>query len=235
MTVDGLEVQYFYTFQGDTFMKSFRRPSPLVILCSCLFLACALLDNFSQAQAKPRDKGRWDSKYDQEKYIFGKNPVSFLKDNVHLLPKGKALDLAMGEGRNGVYLATEGFDVKGVDISAKGLEKAHRLAEEFSVSIITEVVDLESVQLEENAYDVILCMYYMQRDLVPQIKKALKPGGMAVVETYNVDYLKYSGFNPKYLLKTNELLQWFNDYKIIRYQAFDDGREAYSSIIAQKP
>lgn len=184
--------------------------------------------------AKPRDKERWDKKYSTEAFIFGKEPVPFLRQNIHLLPKGKALDIAIGEGRNGVFLATQGYEVVGLDISPKGLAKAHQLAKQNGVTIETRVVDLENHQLEKNAYDVILLMYYMQRDLWPQINDALKPGGMAIIETYNVDHLKHQKFNPKWLLKTNELLGAFKDMKIIRYQAYEDDNQAYSSIIVQK-
>ena len=59
------------------------------------------------------------------------------------------LDIAMGEGRNGVYLATKGFDVIGVDISEKGLQKAHQLANELNTKIETRVVDLENYHLEK--------------------------------------------------------------------------------------
>ena len=185
--------------------------------------------------AKPNDKTRWDSKYDTDKFIFGKRPIRFLVNNFHLLPKGRTLDIAMGEGRNGVYLATKGFDVVGVDISEKGLQKAHQLANELNTKIETRVVDLENYQLEKNAYDLVICTYYLQRDLFPQMMDAVKPGGMVLVETYNMDYLNYSQFNKNYLLKTNELLEVFKDFKIIRYQSFDNGKEAYSSIIAQRP
>lgn len=185
--------------------------------------------------AKPNDKTRWDSKYDTNKFIFGKRPIRFLVNNFHLLPKGRTLDIAMGEGRNGVYLATKGFDVIGVDISEKGLQKAHQLANELNTKIETRVVDLENYHLKKNAYDLVICTYYLQRDLFPQMMDAVKPGGMVLVETYNMDYLNYSQFNKNYLLKTNELLEVFKDFKIIRYQSFDNGKEAYSSIIAQRP
>ena len=141
----------------------------------------------------------------------------------------------MGEGRNGVYLATQGFNVIGLDISEKGLEKAHRLAKKNNVTIKTRVVDLESFQIEPNTYDVILCSYYMQKDLFKQFQSGLKPGGMIVVETYNVDYLNYARFSRQWALKTNELLDIFKSLRVIRYQDYDDGKEAYSSIIAQKP
>lgn len=192
--------------------------------------------DLSPAVAKPEDQERWDAKYDTEDYIFGTEPAPFLKAQVNLLPKGKALDIAMGEGRNGVFLATHGFKVRGVDISPVGLSKAQDLAEKHGVKIETQVVDLETYQLMPNSYEVILCLYYMQRSLIPQIKQALKPGGMAVVETYTLEHLKYRPeFNRQYLLETNELLRWFGDLKVLRYQFVDDGKAAYASILVQKP
>ena len=211
-------------------MKSFRDQKRIA-----LFTALLILGFSYTVLAHPEDKDRWDNKYNTEDYLFGVKPVPFLVENIHLLPKGKVLDIAMGEGRNGVYLATQGFEVVGLDISAKGLIKAHRLAEKHNVTIETRVVDLEGFTLESNTYDVILCTYYMQRDLFKQFQSALKPGGMIVVETYNVDYLKYARFSRKWALDTNELLDIFKDMRVIRYQDYDDGKEAYSSIIALKP
>lgn len=210
-------------------MKIFQHPKYIAVL-TALFFICTV----SSALAKPKDKDRWNSKYETEVYLFGEKPIPFLVENVHLLPKGKVLDIAMGEGRNGVYLATQGFEVLGLDISEKGLEKAHNLAKKNNVTIETKVVDLESFTLEPNSYDVILCTYYMQKDLFKQFQSALKPGGMIVVETYNVDYLKYVQFSRKWALDTNELLDIFEGLRVIRYQDYDDGKEAYSSIIAQK-
>ncbi len=206
-----------------------RRSKALILLAATLLVGGA-------ADAKPADQERWDSKYDTQAYIFGTEPVRFLAEHVHLLPKGKALDLAMGEGRNGVFLAKQGFQVLGLDISEKGLSKARKLAEAQGVSIETKVVDLETYELEKDAYDVIVCTYYLQRSLFPQIKAALKRGGMAVVETYTLRHQKY---NPKmkaeYLLREDELPELFNGFKVITYQTVDDGESAYASIIVQKP
>ena len=189
----------------------------------------------SPADSKPKDKDRWNKKYDTEVYLFGEKPIPFLVDNIHILKKGKALDVAMGEGRNGVYLATQGFDVTGLDISEKGLEKAHALAAKNNVKIKTQVVDLETVEFEPDSYDLIICTYYMNRGLFKKFYDALKPEGMVLVETYNIDYLKYREFNAKWALNTNELLDIFKEMRIYRYRDYDDAREAYSSIIAQKP
>ena len=212
-----------------SYLSSFLERSQIFILVM-LFSLIAPAD----VLAAQKDQSRWDKHYDIEEFLFGTEPIHFLKENINLLPKGKALDLAMGEGRNGVYLATQGFDVLGLDISPLGLNKAHKLAKHHNVKIKTQVVDLEEYQLKRNAYDVIICTYYMQRDLFHQAKESLKPGGMILIETYNIDYLNYASFSKKYLLEHNELLEIFKDFKIIRYQAYDDGKEAYSSIIAQK-
>ena len=188
------------------------------------------------AEAAPEDKERWDKKYETEQYISGKEPIAFLQENLSLLPQGKALDIAMGEGRNGVYLATQGFMVTGLDISAVGLKKAEALARAHGTQIETKVVDLETYQLPAGRYDVIVCSYYLQRDLFPQIVHSLKPGGMAIIETFTHDHLKYRPiFPPQYLLDRNELLGHCKDLTILRYQVVDTGQAVYASILVQKP
>jgi len=201
----------------------------------CLATTIALF-TISVGEAATKDKERWDRKYDTTQYIFGKTPIAFLQEHLHLLPKGKTLDIAMGEGRNGVFLAAKGFNVTGIDISETGLKKAHTLAKAHGVTIETKVVDLETYQLPAETYDVIICTYYLQQDLFPQIIQALKPGGMVVMETYTLDHLKYRARFPRqFLLKPNELLQHFEDLTILQYQMRDDGQAAYASILAQKP
>jgi len=219
-------------------IASWRNPQAFfhrTIAILCLATAFAFL-TISVGEAATKDKDRWNRKYDNERYLFGKTPIAFLKEHLHLLPKGNALDIAMGEGRNGVFLATKGFQVTGIDISETGLKKAETLAKEQGVSIETKVVDLEQYQLRSETYDVILCTYYLQRNLFPQMIKALKPGGMVLVETYTMEHLKYRAhFKPQYLLQPNELLDHFTDLTILQYQVRDDGQAVYASILAQKP
>jgi SAM-dependent methyltransferase len=188
------------------------------------------------ANSDEKDREKWDARYAGDEFALGKSPVGFLRDNVDLLPTGKALDLAMGEGRNGVFLATKGFQVLGLDISEVGLRKAHRLAAELNTEIKTETVDLDQVELPASEFDVVLMTYYLQRDLFPQIKRALKPGGVVVVETYHEGHLKQRPTFPKeYLLDKHELLEVFGDFEILVYQHRDDGRLAVASIVARKP
>ncbi len=201
----------------------------LLFLVSSLFL-------LQPVWAAEQDKIRWNEKYATEKYLFGQEAIPFLRDHVGLLPKGQVLDLAIGEGRNGIFLATQGFDVTGVDISEEGLKKAQALAAKHGVTITTVVADLETYKIPANTFDVIICTYYLQRDLFPRIAAALKPGGMALIETYTMDHLQYRPrFNKTYLLEPNELLTMLPGLRVLRYQEVDTGQAAYASILAQKP
>jgi len=205
---------------------------------AALMMLAGLLNALSLGPAfgAEEDKARWNKKYDTEKYIAGRDPIPFLQNHTDLLPKGKALDLAIGEGRNGVYLATQGFQVTGVDISEVGLKKAQALAAEKGVTLATIVADLEQYDIPPNTFDVIICAYYLQRDLFPKIAAALKPGGVAVLETYTVDNLQYRpNFNRAYLLEPNELLTMLPGLRVLRYQEVDTGQAAFASILALKP
>ena len=166
-------------------------------------------------------------------------PAGFLVANRSLLPPaGRALDLAMGAGRNAVYLAKEGFQVEGIDISAEAVGKALALAKDEGVQISTIVEDLENgYRLAPAAYDVIICFYYLHRPLIAEIKESLRPGGVVVYETYNADQAEWGRpKNPDHLLKHNELLNMFCDYCILRYrEGVIEPRKAIASIIARKP
>lgn len=190
------------------------------------------------AFAGESDKVFWEKRYETEAYIFGKEPVEFLKEHVGLLPKGRALDVAMGEGRNAVFLAKNGFTVDGCDVSEAAVKKAHTLAGENNVKINAFPADLETYRLPKDTYDVVACFYYLQRDLIPQMKEALRPGGVVIYETYTLENLERGLEGPKnkeYLLKPNELLDFFRDFKIVYYRELVVNNEkAVASLIAKK-
>lgn len=211
-------------------------PSQTIVLGLLSLLSLVVFVPLDSSWAAEKDKERWNKKYETETYVFGRDPIPFLKNHVDLLPKGAVLDLAMGEGRNGVFLATQGFQVTGVDISETGLKKAQTLASEKGVTLTTMVADLEQYIIPPNTFDVIICTYYLQRDLFPNIAAALKPGGMALIETYTVDHLQYRPtFNKAFLLERNELLMLLPGLRVLRYQEVDTGDAAFASILAQKP
>jgi len=164
-------------------------------------------------------------------------PAQFLVDNLRILPKGRVLDVAMGFGRNAIYLARLGFRVEGLDISAEAVNTALVLAYKAGVTIKAQVIDLESYTIEKDAYEVVICFNYLQRSLISQIKNGLRTGGMVVYETFIVDQAQFGApKNPDYLLKHNELLNLFRDFRCLRYlEGIFEGPKAIASIIAQKP
>jgi tellurite methyltransferase len=157
-------------------------------------------------------------------------PSSFLEEIFQSdhgsIPRGKALDIATGTGRNAIFLAERGFEVVGIDISSIALAEAQRWAKEKSLVIAWQQADLERIELPQARYDLVLNCNYLQRSLVPQIKQTLKPGGRVVFETYLIDQ-QVVGHpnNPAYLLGHNELLELFCDFRVLYYR---EGRFLHS-------
>ncbi len=187
------------------------------------------------------DQKRWDKRFGEKEFALGKKPNPFLKKYLHLLPRGIALDIATGEGRNAVFLAQHGFEVDAVDISEKGLRKARQLAREKGVKMNTFVVDLDRFQIEKERYDLIANFYFLKRRLIPRIKKGLKKGGRVIFETYILDHRGLGAGGPKqekFFLKPNELIGFFNNFRILFYREgiFREGgkRKAVASLIAEK-
>ena len=205
------------------------------IILSLLFFCFGQIVNASED-----DRNRWNERYDTGEFIYGKEPLTFLKEKLNILVKGKALVLAMGEGRNAVFLAGNGFEVDGCDISDKAIEKSKLLASQSGVALNAFVADLEEYKIPAEKYDLITCFYYTQMDLIPQIKEGLRKGGMVMFETYSIDQLKYGKDapgpkNPAYLLKHNELLDSFRDFRILYYREGEIAEnKSVVSLIAQK-
>ena len=214
-----------------------------------IFTATILLTNTialgKQEGRAMSDKERWNLKYEGTTYIYGREPTAFLKDKLSLLKKGKALVLAMGEGRNAVYLAENGFDVTGVDISEVGIEKCERLAEERGVLVDSIVADLTDYDMGTEQYDLITNFYFYDKSILPRVVDSLKPGGIFIFETYSRDHPKHSKFgpkNPNYLVKPNELLEIFQSLRILYYEdtvteldeGMHKGKAALIRLIAKK-
>jgi 2-polyprenyl-3-methyl-5-hydroxy-6-metoxy-1,4-benzoquinol methylase len=187
------------------------------------------------------DQKRWDERFGREGFALGKKANPFLKRNFSLFRKGKALDIATGEGRNAVFLAQHGFDVDAVDISEVGLKKAKKLAKETGVRINTYHADLDTYSIKPEEYDLITNFYFLKRSLIPKIKRGLKKGGRVAFETYILEHRNLVTYGPKqakYFLKPNELLKLFDGFRILRYREgiFKEGgkKKAIASLVAEK-
>jgi 2-polyprenyl-3-methyl-5-hydroxy-6-metoxy-1,4-benzoquinol methylase len=179
---------------------------------------------------------RWNTRYAGLAVREPGEPNAFLREHLAMLPRGRALDLAMGTGRNAIFLAQHGFSVTGIDISDVAVERALRLAEIAGVNIEAQRMDLCTVTLPADSYDVVACFYYLQRDLWAQIVNTLRPGGMVIYETFSREQAQYGHpTNPAYLLEPNELVKAFRDLRIRVYRdVVVEGSSAVMSLIAEK-
>jgi tellurite methyltransferase len=184
------------------------------------------------------DRTQWDQVFDREGYVFGKEPVELLRQHIDVLPMGKALDIAMSEGRNAVFLARRGFVVDGVDLSEVAIRKARRLARESRVEINTIQADLNKYEIPPESYEVIVNVDYLQRSLIPKMKKGLKRGGVVVFENATEGQLSLpggGGLSRESLLKDGELKQLFSEFQVIFYEETNDGVRSLARLIAMKP
>jgi SAM-dependent methyltransferase len=150
---------------------------------------------------EPSPAQRWDERYRAAEFLFGTEPNDFLASVADRLPRGRALCLAEGEGRNAVFLARRGFEVTAVDASAVGLRKAGALAAERGCRIETVVSDLAEYGIEPGAWDVVVLIFaHLPPDLRRQVHRAavqgLRAGGALVLEAYSPDQLGLGSGGP---------------------------------------
>ena len=146
----------------------------------------------------------WEGRYGAPDYIFGKEPNHFLMSCRNLLPKsGKALAIADGEGRNGVWLAEQGLDVVALDFSEAAQIKAASLAKERGVEITLVRADVLAWDYPAAAFDVVIDIFTQFSSPAERVKKwqvvhqALKPGGLVIVQGYTPKQLQFGTGGPK--------------------------------------
>jgi Methylase of polypeptide chain release factors len=170
---------------------------------------------------------------------FRVKPAELLVSYVNLFTEGKIngpiLDLACGDGHNGIFLAKKSLEVICCDVSEKALKRAKQLAAGNGVDIQVWRVDLEKNEnnpLSEAFYGGIVIFRYLYRPLISCIKKALKKKGVLIYETYTVRQPQFGKpHDPDFLLKPEELRDWFVDWEIIYY--FEGIKENPKRAIAQ--
>ncbi|MFC1785137.1 class I SAM-dependent methyltransferase [Candidatus Neomarinimicrobiota bacterium] len=145
---------------------------------------------------------KWDERYGVDKYVYGKAPNLFLKENFKVIPTGNVLCVADGEGRNGVWLAKNGYNVTSIDFSPKAVEKTNRLAKENNVSIKTICNDLLNYDFGENKYDGIVAIFgHFKIDEINKLHskyfKALKQNGVFFMEVFAKEQIQLNTGGPK--------------------------------------
>ena len=143
----------------------------------------------------------WNERFSNEKYIYGKEPNSFFKEQIDKLKPGSILMPAEGEGRNAVYAASQGWDVVAFDISEKGKEKASGLAKEKQVFVHYEISGVLEFQSDVKFDTIGLCYAHFPANISKQahhhLMEFLKPDGIVIFEAFAKAQLGNPSGGPK--------------------------------------
>jgi len=182
---------------------AFRVPCVLLQI-----LSCALL--FGQAS-------EYDSIYSGKDGVpFPREPNQFLVEMTKGRKPGRALDVGMGQGRNSIYLAGQGWDVTGFDASGEGVRRAGAEAARLGVRLSALVATFDQFDFGESRWDLIVLTYEPTRKIAPRVQRALKPGGILVAEDRHMDTKRV--WPEGGLLRDNELPSLFPGLRVIRYE-----------------
>lgn len=201
-----------------------------ICLCAAALLAAAI--PFVRAQspasrpvshpfAGDEARKRWNDVFRAATPSFNTKPNAFLTRCLDRIPcKGRAIDIAMGEGRNAVYMALRGFDTTGIDISDVALDLAKKNAAKAGVKLQTILADVFTHDYGKEQWDLVGIIYFNPaRPILEKFKTAVKPGGYVIVEGFG--RRKKGGPPDDSKFDTNELLKRFADWEILEYQDGD--------------
>lgn len=159
----------------------------------------------------------WNERFDKAEFIFGKEPNEYLveQSRQYLKPGNSVLCIADGEGRNGVWLAKQGMQVTGFDVSDVALAKAHQFAIDNQVSIHYSLSDTDGFDWQSNSYDAVIAIFIqfadpvMREKIFQQLSQALKPGGIFILQGYTPKQLEYKTGGPLLIeyLYTEEMVR----------------------------
>ncbi|MDX2149388.1 MAG: class I SAM-dependent methyltransferase [Bryobacteraceae bacterium] len=158
----------------------------------------------------------FDRMYTWSEAPFTREPSALVKKVAAARTPGRALDIAMGQGRNSVFLAKAGWKVSGYDISAEALRQADAAAKAAGVGLDTKLASHEEYELGEAQWDLIVMSFAFTRisdtAYMAKVRASLKPGGVLLVE----------GFNGGPRMEANAILKAFLDYRVLLFEDLPD-------------
>ena len=169
----------------------------------------------------------WNERYQVKDYIFGIEPNDFIRAVTPAATASqKAYAPADGEGRNGVYLASLGYDVTTTDVANLAIDKAMALASQKGVSINAMVGDALNPPFADESFDLIIVsfMHFMPQDhdhFMAQNIRLLKKGGLFIMEGYTIDQIPLTSGgpkNPNMMMSAESLIDTFAGFEIILLQ-----------------
>jgi 2-polyprenyl-3-methyl-5-hydroxy-6-metoxy-1,4-benzoquinol methylase len=205
-------------------MSYSRRRLLVTVLFACSGMA-------SVCRGQQDDSSYWNKVYSTGQAIFVHHPTELLVNAVKGRRPGTALDIGMGQGRNSIFLAQQGWDVTGFDPSEEGVRQARERAAKLGLHLRALVVGEEDFDLGKAQWDLIV-MTYVRRvrpEDADRFSRALRPKGILVYENNNVG-------------NQNELLKYFLAWRILRFEDLDTRSDWHPErtvrverLVAEKP
>ena len=170
------------------------------------------------------DRHAWDERYRGSELLWTAEPNRFLVAETVELEPGRALDLACGEGRNAVWLASRGFAVTGVDFSEVALEKGARLAAARGVDVEWVAADLLAYEPAPRAFDLVVLLYLQlpEAELRPVLRRAaaaVAPGGTFLLVAHDRTNLAEGHGGPsdaRVLYSADDVAAELDGFEVVR-------------------
>lgn len=161
---------------------------------------------------------RWNRILTAENPRFNTEPNAFLIEVTRGRQPGRALDVGMGQGRNAIYLAEQGWDVTGFDPAEQAVAVARKRATALGLRVSAFVQTDDEFHFGAGRWDLIVLSYVRVRPILDRVRASLKPGGLIVLEAYHRDATKDASIGGDVVWDTNEPLTAFAGFRILRYE-----------------
>ncbi|WP_072753611.1 class I SAM-dependent methyltransferase [Rhodococcus maanshanensis] len=197
------------------------------------------------------DAEDWNEKYAGTDLVWGAPANAVVMEFATSLPTGRALDLACGEGRNALWLATRGWQVTAVDFSSVALEKGARAAAPLPRSVRERLEwmhgDVTKIEFQQE-YDLVLVVYLhlspnQRPELLRRAAAALRPGGTLMVLGHDAANISEGVGGPQdieILYTPTKLVDELGDAVIPtvaerRYRHTDTGTAIDALVVGRRP
>ena len=167
----------------------------------------------------------WNERYASRGMVWGSDPNRFLAEYATGLTPRRILDLGCGQGRNAVWLATQGHRVTGVDLSPVAIKQARKLAADRTVEVAFEVANVvEDWAPPAAAFDLVVLSYLQlpphdRRVAHAKATQAVAPKGTIWLIAHHSDNITEGVGGPQYpdvLFDEQALAADFGDLEILR-------------------
>jgi len=156
----------------------------------------------------------------ETRVAFNARPNKLLAETIKGQKPGKALDVGMGQGRNTLFLAQQGWDAYGVDIADEAVTLAQDNARKANLRITTFVQDDSEFEFGTNRWDLVAFIYAGGRNHVDKVRQSLKPGGVVIIEGFHRDATKKRKISENVVFDTDELKNLYASagFTVLRYE-----------------